>query len=106
MRRLIKLLLLLWKEAQVGSGIRFLIQEFLPVNFTTLLPFSLPSLTDSCSFWYGWRNISPCTSKMTKLSLTVQTDDVTSGTRDVDQRGVLRGGSGTNGLISDVSYSI
>ena len=84
---LLLLLLLLWKEAQVGSAIRFIIQEFLPVNFTRLLPFSLTSLTDSCSLWYGWRNISPCTSKMTKLSLTVQTDDVPSGTRDVDQHG-------------------
>lgn len=44
------------------------------------LRFSLTCLTKSCSFWYGpvRKIISPFTSLMSKLSMTVKTYDFTS----------------------------
>ena len=45
------------------------------------LPFSPVFFTESCSFCDVSNDLfsSPCTSKMTKLSLTVKTDEVPSG---------------------------
>ena len=57
------------------------------------LPFSLVSLTELCSFWYGVIS-SLCTSWQTKLSLTGKTDDVKSGRRHVDWHGRLQAAQG------------
>ena len=57
------------------------------------LPFSLVSLTELCSFWYGVIS-SLCTSWRTKLSLTGKMDDVKSGRKHVDWHGLLRAAQG------------
>ena len=57
------------------------------------LPFSLVSLTELCSFWYGVIS-SLCKSWQTKLSLTGKTDDVKSGRRHVDWHGRLQAAQG------------
>ena len=51
--------------------------------------FSLVSLTELCSFWYGLKDLFTLHkfSWHTKLSLTIKTDDITSGRRDVDPHG-------------------
>ena len=43
------------------------------------LPFSPGDLTELCSFWYGLKDLTLCTSWQTKLFLTVKTDDIKSG---------------------------
>ena len=48
--------------------------------FFPLLLWSMVSLTELCSFLISLI----CPSLWTKLSLTIKTDDVTSGRRDVD----------------------
>ena len=53
------------------------------------LPFSLVSLTELCSFWYGVIS-SLCTNWQTELSLTGKMDDVKSGRKHVDQHGRLQ----------------
>ena len=53
------------------------------------LHFSLACLTESRSFEYGLKDLCPCTSFLSKLSRTVKTDDVASGTRDVVKQGRL-----------------
>ena len=45
-----------------------------------------------------WKISSLCTSKRTKLSLTIKTDDVTSGREDVGSAWAVTGCSGANGL--------
>ena len=51
------------------------------------LPCSLVSLTESCSFWYSFKNLlNP--HKLVE-SLAIKTDDVTSGGRDLDPHGRL-----------------
>lgn len=76
------------KEVHVGSGTRFW-WDFLGQLRALFcrwccFAFSPTSLTESCSFWHGMKDV-PCTSQMTKTSLTVFNDDVTSGTRNVEQ---------------------
>jgi len=46
------------------------------------------------------RSLPPCTnaSKMTKVSLTIKTNDITNGTVIMDPNGQNIDGSGTNGL--------
>ena len=53
--------------------------------------FSLVSLTELCSFWYGLKDLFTLHkfSWHTKLSLTIKTVDITSGRRDVDPHGQL-----------------
>ena len=62
--------------------------------FMEILLLSLVSLTELCSFWYGLKDLFT----LHKLSLTVKTDDVTKGRKDVDLHGRVTGGSGANGL--------
>ena len=55
------------------------------VNFLYFFHFSPVSLTELCSFWHI---VSSCiSSQRTKLSLTIKTDNVTSGTKDVGPHG-------------------
>ena len=49
-----------------------------------------------------WKISSLYTSKRTKLSLTIKTDDVTSSRKDVDLHGWLRAGQGRMGQISQI----
>ena len=70
---------------QVGSGIRFSL-EFVGKLMLLLLFFSC-SILSLVSFT---ESSSPCLSKMTKLSLTIKTKDVTSSTRVVELKGQLR----------------
>ena len=51
------------------------------------------SLTELCSFWYGLKDLFT----LHKLSLTVKTDDVTKGRKDVDPHGRLRAVKGRMG---------
>jgi len=61
------------------------------------LPFSPASFTESCSFWYGLKDLFTLRKLADKVSLTVKTDDVTSGRGDVDPRAV-KCASWTKGL--------
>ena len=54
------------------------------------LPFSPVSLTELCSFWYGLKDLFTLHKSVEKLSLTIKTDDVTSGRRDMDPHGWLQ----------------
>ena len=52
---------------------------------------SLVSSTELCSFWYGLKDLFTLHKLAAKLSLTVKTDDVTKGGKDVDPHGRFRG---------------
>ena len=54
------------------------------------LPFSPVSLTELCSFWHGLKDLFTLHKSVEKLSLTIKTDDVTSGRRDMDPHGWLQ----------------
>lgn len=69
----------------VGNGHVFI--EILGSIFTCtcFLPSSLASLTEMCSFWHYLKDLFPLHKyKMTNLSLTVKTDDITNGTVIMD----------------------
>ena len=56
------------------------------------------SVTEFCSFWYGLKDLFTLYKlSLTKLSLTVKTDDVTKGRKDVDPHGRLRAVQGRMG---------
>ena len=63
------------------------------------LPLSPVSLTELCSFWYGLKDLFTLhkLAELTKLSLTVKTDEVTKGRKDVDPHGRLRALQGRMG---------
>ena len=63
----------------------------------SFLTFSLVSLTELCSFGMVGKISSLCTNKWKKLFLTITTDDVTRGRRDVDLDGQLRVAQGRIG---------
>ena len=54
------------------------------------LPLSPVSLTELCSFWYGLRDLFTLHKLVDRVTLTVKTDDVTKGRKDVDLHGRLR----------------
>ena len=58
------------------------------------LPFSVVSLTELCSFQYGLKDLFTLHKSVEKVSLTIKTDDVTSGRRDVDAHRWLQGAQG------------
>ena len=53
------------------------------------------SLTELCSFWYGLKDLF--TLHKLVLSLTIKTDDVTKGRKDLDPHGQLRAVQGFRG---------
>ena len=53
------------------------------------------SLTELCSFWYGLKDLF--TLHKLVLSLTIKTDDVTKGRKDLDPHGRLRAVQGRMG---------
>ena len=72
---------------QVGSGTRFL-SQFSGQRYTWCFPLCPASLTESCSFSYGLKDLFPLHKLGDKLNLplTVKTDDVTRSTRDVERQ--------------------
>ena len=71
---------------------RWVVEQDFHGNFQVSVTwFSLVSLTELCSFWYGLKNLFTLHkfSWHTKLSLTIKTVDITSGRRDVDPHGQL-----------------
>ena len=70
------------------------------VNITRLFPFSLVSLTESYSFWYGLKDLCNLHELADKMSLTVKTDDITRSRRELDQH--EGAGEGTGGLGGNV----
>ena len=54
-------------KKKVGSGTRFS-WEFSCQLYMFFWPFSLASLTESCSFWHHLKDLFPCTSWLTLLS--------------------------------------
>ena len=79
-----------WKERYVVSGTRFSWKFSDQCCNFFFSPFSPLFLTELCSFWYCLKDFSLCTSQWTKLSLTIRTDGVTSGRKNVDRHGRLR----------------
>ena len=55
-----------------------------------VLPFSLSELNESCSFWYGLKDLFTLHKLDDKVFLTVKTDDVISDAREVDPHEQLR----------------
>lgn len=81
--------------------------EFFEVNFSRFYSshFSSVSLTESCSFWLGLKDLVPLTSSMTKLSLYVKSNGAVTGTREVDlyrQLQVVQGQMGFKTHLIDV----
>ena len=79
-------------------------QDFMEILRSMLhvfLPFSLVSLTELCSFWYGLKDLFTLHKLLDKLklSLTIKTDDVTCGRKYTDLHGWLWVAQGANGLI-------
>jgi len=72
------------------------------VNITWLFPFSLASLTESYSFWYGLKDLCNLHELADKMSLTTKTDDITRSRRELDQHEEEGGGGGTGGLGGNV----
>ena len=64
------------------------------VNITRLFPFSLASLTESYSFWYGFKDLCNLHELADKMSLTVKTDDIARSRRELDQHEVGVGAGG------------
>ena len=54
------------------------------------LPFPPVSLTELCSFWNGLKDLFTLHKLMAKLALTIKTDDVMRGRKDVNPQGRLR----------------
>ena len=54
-----------------------------------ILPFSLASLIESCSLCYCLKDLftHPCTNTLTKLFLTIKTDDIRSSRSNLDCTG-------------------
>ena len=61
------------------------------------LPFSLASLTELCSFWYGLKDLFTLPKLADKVVLTIKSDDVTSGRKKVDPHWRLRVAQGRVG---------
>ena len=73
----------------MGSGIGFS-WKFSGQCHMFFLPFSPVSFIELCSFWYGLKDLFTLHKSVEKLSLTIKTDDVTSGRRDMDPHGWLQ----------------
>ena len=67
------------------------------VNVTWFFAFSLVSLTESCSFWYGLKDLFTLHKLADKVVLTVKTDDITCGRGHVDPHGQLQAFQGGMG---------
>ena len=64
-----------------------------------VLPFSLAELNESCSFWYGLKDLFTLHKLNDKVSLTVKTEDVISDAREVDPREQLLAFQGFRGEL-------
>ena len=59
------------------------------VNVTWFFAFSPVSLPESCSFWYGLKDLFTLHKLVDKVVLTFKTDDITGGRGYVDPHGQL-----------------
>ena len=80
----------------MGSGTRYSL-EFLGSTFFGFSHFSLVSLIELCSFWHGLKDLFLVHKSGTKLSSTIKTDGITSGTTDVGLQGRLHAVQGRIG---------
>ena len=67
-------------KGKVGEQWNKIFMEIFRSMSRGFLLLSPVSLTELCSFWYGLKDLFT----LHKLSLTVKTDDVTKGRKDVD----------------------
>ena len=77
-------------KGKVGGEWNNIFMEIFRSKLHGFVPISPVSLTELCSFWYGLKDFFT----LPKLSMTIKTDDVTSGRRDVDPQGRLRAAQG------------
>ena len=80
-------------KGKVGGQWNKIFLEIFRSMLHGFLPLSPVSLTELCSFWYGLKDLFT----LHKLSLTVKTDDVTKGRKDVDPHGRLQAVQGRMG---------
>ena len=80
-------------KGKVGGQWNKIFMQIFRSMLPGFLPLSPVSLTELCSFWYGLKDLFT----LHKLSLTVKTDDVTKGRKDVDPHGRLRAVQGQMG---------
>ena len=86
-------------KGKVGGQWNKIFMEIFRSMLHGFLPLSPVSLTELCSFWYGLKDLFTLhkLADKDKLSLTVKTDDVTKGRKDVDPHGRLRAVQGRIG---------
>ena len=77
-------------KGKVGGQRNKIFMEIFRSMLHGFLPLSPVSLTELCSFWYGLKDFFTLHKLAAKLSLTIKTDDVTKGRKDVDPYGLLR----------------
>ena len=79
-------------NGKVGEQCNKIFMEIFRSMLHGFLPLSPVSLTELCSFWYGLKDLFTLhkLADKDKLSLTVKTDDVTKGRKDVDPHGRLQ----------------
>ena len=82
-------------KGKVGGQWNKIFMEIFGSMSRGFLLLSPVSLTELCSFWYGFKDIF--TLHKLVLSLTIKTDDVTKGRKDLDRHGRLRAVQGRMG---------
>ena len=82
-------------KGKVGGQWNKISMEIFRSMLHGFLPLSPVSLTELCSFWYGLKDLF--TLHKLVLSLTIKTDDVTKGRKDLDPHGRLRAVQGRMG---------
>ena len=84
-------------KGKVGGQWNKIFMEIYRSILHGFLPFSTMSLTEWCSFWYGLKDLFT----LHKLAaLTIKTDDVTRGRKDMDLHGQLRAVQGRMGYFN------
>ena len=82
-------------KGKVGGQWNKIFMEIFRSMSRGFLLLSPVSLTELCSFWYGLKDLF--TLHKLVLSLTIKTDDVTKGRKDLDRHGRLRAVQGRMG---------
>ena len=65
--------------------------------FYGFVPFSPVSLTELGAFWYGLKDLFALHMLADKVALTIKTDDVTRGRKNMDLHGGLQAAQGRMG---------
>ena len=84
-------------KGKVGEQWNKILMEIFRSMSHGFLLLSPVSLTELCSFWYGLKDLFTLHKLTRKLSLTVKTDDVTKGRKDVDVHRQLQAVQGRMG---------